>query len=124
MPGVPRSTMKAEMPFDPCERSVTAMTTMMSPTRPCVVNVFAPLITQHEPARVAAVRIPAASLPEVDSVRPQAPIFSPRVSGTRNFCFCSSVPNKKMCEAQRPLCAASDSATAGSTRATSSRQMQ
>ena len=39
-------------------------------------------MTQHAPARAAFVRIPAASLPEVDSVSPQAPIFSPRASGT------------------------------------------
>ena len=54
-----------------------------------------PLSTQQSPARAAVVRMPAASLPEVDSVSPQAPIFSPRASGTRNFCFCSSLPNMR-----------------------------
>ena len=87
MPGVPRSTMKAEMPLVPAARSVTAMTTIVSPTRPCVVKVFDPLITQQPPARAAVVRMPAASLPDVDSVRPHAPIFSPRTSGARNVCF-------------------------------------
>jgi len=124
MPGVPFSTMKAEMPLGPAARSVTAITTMMSPTRPCVVNVFEPFSTQQVPARAAAVRIPAASLPEVDSVRPQAPIFSPRASGARYCCFCASVPTSEMCEEQRPLCAATDNATLGSTRASSSMQMQ
>ena len=124
MPGVPRSTMKAEMPLRPAARSVTAITTMTSPMRPWVVNVLDPLSTQHSPARVAVVRMPAASLPEVDSVSPQAPSFSPRASGARNCCFCASVPNRKMCDEQRPLCAATDSATAGSTRASSSMQMQ
>ena len=57
--------------------------------------------------------MPAASLPDVDSVRPQAPIFSPRASGARNCCFCASVPNSAMCAEQRPLCAATDSASAG-----------
>ena len=124
IPGVPRSTMKAEMPLVPRDRFVTAITTITSPTRPCVVNVFDPLITQHAPARVAVVRMPAASLPEVDSVSPQAPIFSPRASGTRYFCFCASFPKEKMCDEHRPLCAATDSATPGSTRASSSMQMQ
>ena len=85
--------MKAEMPLVPAARSVTAITTITSPTRPWVVNVFEPFSTQQSPARAAVVRMPAASLPDVDSVSPQAPIFSPRASGARNVCFCSSVPN-------------------------------
>jgi hypothetical protein len=68
--------------------------------------------------------MPAASLPDVDSVSPQAAIFSPRASGTRYVRFCSSVPNIAMCADPRPLCAATDSATPGSTRASSSMQMQ
>jgi len=47
------------------------------------VKAFAPLMAQHDPARIAVVRIPAASLPDVDSVRAHAPIFSPRASGVR-----------------------------------------
>ena len=82
-PGVPFSTMNAEMPLVPAARSVMATMTKTSPTRPCVVKVFAPFSTQHAPARAAVVRIAAASLPEVDSVRPHAPIFSPRASGMR-----------------------------------------
>ena len=73
--------MNAEMPRLPAARSVTAMTTMTWPTRPCVVNVLEPLSTQSSPSRRGLVRMPAASLPEVDSVSPQAPIFSPRASG-------------------------------------------
>ena len=68
---------------------------MTSPTRPCVVNVFEPFSTQPSPSRTAVVRMPAASLPEVDSVSPQAPSFSPRASGTRYCCFCASVPNSE-----------------------------
>ena len=39
--------MNAEMPLRPAARSVTAITTMTSPMRPCVMNVFDPLSTQH-----------------------------------------------------------------------------
>ena len=108
----------------PAERLVTAMTTITSPTRPCVVNVFDPLSTQQAPARAAVVRMPAASLPDVDSVSPHAPIFSPRASGTRYCCFCASLPKSAMCAEQSPLCAATESAIPGSTRASSSMQMQ
>ena len=45
IPGVPCSTMKAEMPRCPFVRSVTAMTTMTPPILPWVMNVLAPLIT-------------------------------------------------------------------------------
>ena len=83
MPGVPFSMMNAEMPLAPAARSVIAIATSTSPTRPWVVNVFEPLRTQHSPDWTAVVRMPAASLPEVDSVRPHAPIVSPRASGTR-----------------------------------------
>ncbi len=83
--------------------SVTAIATMTWPTRPCVVKVFDPFSTHPPPSRVAVVRMPAASLPDVDSVSPQAPIFSPRASGTRYVCFWASVPNSAMCAEQRPL---------------------
>ncbi len=116
--------MNAETPLRPAARSVTAITTMTSQMRPWVMKVFEPLSTQPSPARVAVVRMLAASLPEVDSVSPQAPSFSPRASGARNCALCASDPNRKMCEAQRPLCAATDNAIAGSTRASSSMQMQ
>ena len=58
-------------------------------------------------------RRPLASLPELDSVSAQAPSFSPRASGTRYVCFWASVPNMAMWAEHRPLCAATDSATAG-----------
>ena len=101
-----------------------AIATNVCPTRPCVVKVFDPFSTQRDPARVAVVRMDAASLPELDSVSPHAPIFSPRASGTRYFCFWASLPNMKMCDPHNPLCAATDSDTDGSTRASSSMQMQ
>jgi hypothetical protein len=116
--------MKAEMPLAPAARSVTASVTMTWPTRPCGVKAFDPFRTHQPSALTATVRMPAASLPDVDSVNPHAPIFSPRASGTRNVRFCSSVPNIKMCAEHRPLCAATERASPGSTRASSSMQMQ
>ena len=124
MPGVPRSMTNAEIPFGPADRSVTAMATTTSPTRPCVVNTFAPFSTQQSPDLAAVVRSPAASLPDVASVSPHAPIFSPRASGFRSVCFCSSLPNIARWAELNPLWAATDSATLGSTRASSSMQMQ
>ena len=52
------------------------------------MNVFDPFSTQPPSVFAAVVRMAAASLPEVDSVSPHAPIFSPRASGTRYRCFC------------------------------------
>ena len=83
IPGVPRSMTNADTPLEPRLRSVTAMATMTSPARPWVVKVFDPLSTQWSPSRTATVRMPAASLPELDSVRPHAPTISPLASGTR-----------------------------------------
>ena len=62
---------------------VTAMTTSTSPMRPWVVNVLDPFNTQQPSDFTPVVRIAAASLPDVASVSPHAPIFSPRASGTR-----------------------------------------
>jgi hypothetical protein len=39
------------------------------------------------------VRRLATSEPASGSVIPRAPIFSPRIAGTSQRCFCSSVPN-------------------------------
>ena len=43
---MPRSTTKAEIPFLPLLRSVTAITTAVSATWPLVMNVFDPFSTQ------------------------------------------------------------------------------
>ena len=124
IPGLPRSTMNAEMPRWARALSVTAITTITSPMLPWVMNVLVPLMTHPSPSRAADTRIAAASDPAVGSVSPQAPIHAPVASGTRYRRFCASVPNIAMCAAQRPLCAATDSDTDGSTRASSSMQMQ
>ena len=78
----------------------------------------------RRPARTAVVRMPAASLPAPASVRPQAPSTSPRTRRGRYCCLLRVVPNIAMCDVHRPLCAATDSAIAGQTRASSSMQMQ
>ena len=91
---------------------------------PWVMNVLVPLSTQSSPSRVAVVRVPAASLPALGSVSAHAPSFSPFASGVSHRAFCASVPNMEMCAGPRPLWAATDSATDGSTRASSSRQRQ
>ena len=94
MPGVPRSTMNAEMPFG--AGGAIGDRHHHQHVADAAVGDEGLRAVQH-PARrrraSAVVRMPAASLPEVDSVRPQAPIFSPRASGTRYVCFCASVPN-------------------------------
>ena len=53
------------------------MTTMTSPTRPCVMNVFVPFSTQRRRRASRSSACAAASLPAVDSVSPHAPSFSP-----------------------------------------------
>ena len=108
------------MPFFPLLRSVTAMITAVSATRPLVMKVFEPLSTQWAPSRTAVVLVPPASEPALFSVRPQQPTFSPRASGTRCFLFCSSLPARKIWAEHRLWWAASDSATPASTRDSSS----
>ena len=97
---------------------------MTPPIRPWVQKLFDPFRHQHCPCFTAVVRMPAASLPAPASVRPHAPSISPRASGPSHRSFCASVPNMLMCAEQSPLCAATDSAIDGSTRASSSMQMQ
>ena len=55
------------------------------------MNCFTPLSTQWSPSRTAVVRRPEASDPTCGSVRQKAPSMSPRASGTRKRCFCSSL---------------------------------
>ncbi len=72
------------MPRGPCDRSVTAIATIVPPMRPWVMNCLLPLITHAPPSRTARVRMAAASLPELASVKPQAPRCCPVASGRRN----------------------------------------
>ena len=48
---------------------------------------------QSSPSRTARVRIPATSDPASGSVMAMAAIFSPRMAGSSQRRFCSSVPN-------------------------------
>ena len=49
--------------------------------------------------------MPATSEPAPGSVMPSAAIFSPRIAGARNRCFCSSVPNFHTGGVAIPVCA-------------------
>src|SRR5450759_371104 len=103
-PGIPFSRMNAETPW--ClDLSVTASTTKVAPTEPCVIKVLHPFNTQSFPSFTAVVFIPPASLPEDDSVKPQPPSFFPEHKSGRYFFFCSSLPKLKMCDVHNPLCA-------------------
>ena len=90
-PGVPRSTMKAEIPRLSNNSPVRASTTATSPDIPCVIQFLAPLITQPPSTFFATVFIRKASLPVFGSVSPQAPRNSPVASFGRYFFFCSSL---------------------------------
>ena len=125
IPGVPCSRTKAEIPRCPFDRSEIAITTMTPPILPWVMKVFEPF-NSHLPSAcfTATVRMPAASLPALASVKPQAPSTSPVTRRGRYRCFCASLPNIAMCDVQSPLCAATDNPIAGQTRESSSMQMQ
>ena len=72
------------------------------------------------PLRTARVRAAPASEPEPGSVSPQPPSTSPLASRGRYFCFCASLPARKMCPVHSELCDAIVSPTDASARATSS----
>ncbi len=93
MPGLSSSTMKAEIPLLPLDRSVTAMSTATRPTEAFVMKFFEPFRTQVSPSRTAVVRVPLESDPASDSVSPQAASHSPDASFGTYFCRCASVPN-------------------------------
>ena len=94
------------MPLLPIDLSVLAIKTAMSPTVAWVMKFLVPFNTHSPFSSTAVVWTPAASEPAPGSVRPQAPILVPLASGTRNFCFCSSVPARKIWFEQSELCAA------------------
>ncbi len=70
-----------------------------------MIKILLPLSTYSSPSKTAFVCCPAASVPAPGSVKPNAPSFSPFASGTKYFCFCSSVPNFLIGSAQREVCA-------------------
>ena len=72
--------MKDEMPFVPCDGSVTAVTTKISPTPACVMKRLLPLRMYLSPCFTAVVRVPPASLPAASSVSPKPPSTLPLAS--------------------------------------------
>ena len=104
MPGVLRSTRKADMPLAAgTDLSVTANTRKVSAKPELVVKIFSPLMTYSSPSFTAVVRPAATSEPAPGSVRPKQPILLPSTSGRSHFSFCSSVANSLMLEAQREV---------------------
>ena len=57
-----------------------------------VIHIFAPLMIQSVPCRLAWVFMLAGSEPPCGSVRPKQPITSPVAMRGSHRCFCSSLP--------------------------------
>ena len=72
--------------------SVFAQMTNRSASGEFVIHIFAPLMTQSVPRRLAWVFMLAGSEPPCGSVRPKQPITSPVAMRGSHCCFCSSLP--------------------------------
>lgn len=68
-PGVPFSTIKAEMPREPASGFVDANTIYTSASPPLVINTLAPSKIYSSPSRIARVFSDPASLPALGSVK-------------------------------------------------------
>ncbi len=93
-PGRSGVRMNAEMPFDLRRASGVSVRTIAMITPACVplvTQAFAPSRIQSSPSRVACARMAEASEPASGSERANAPSSSPRASGLRKRCFCSSL---------------------------------
>ena len=115
--------MNALMPRAPRRssgESVRAMAMMTSALLPFVTHALVPLSTQSSPSRTACVRSDAASEPASGSESAKAPSNSPRAIGRRNFCFCASVPQRRIICVGSELCTLIATATLASTAAISS----
>ena len=98
-------------------KSHTIHLTMNVPARdPFVIHCFVPVIDQPSPVGSAVVRSDPASEPELDSVRANAPICSPRASGGTNRDFCSSVPKARIGNVVALVCTATVTPTPASAR--------
>ena len=99
-------TTNAEIPLVPCVLSVIANTMHVSANPLFVVKIFPPFIIYSSVASsyTACVCCPAASDPAFGSVSPKQPVLLPSISGLKNFCFCSSVPNPSIHEQHRDVC--------------------
>ena len=82
-PGVPVSTTKSEMPWEPSSGEVFAATMTKSAIGPFVMNVLVPESSQPASVRWARAAIPATSDPAPGSVTASAPMRSPAMAGTR-----------------------------------------
>ena len=96
--------MNAVVPREPAERSWEVKTPMMSASAPLVMNVLEPFSTYPSPFLVAVVCMSDASLPELGSVRPNAPSFSPEAMAGKNRARCSGDPKRSMVEALSEIC--------------------
>jgi len=90
------STRKQPIPRCFLSGSVWAKTSARLAWLPIEIHIFAPLIFQPPSTFVARVRWLAASEPVSGSVRPKHPSHSPLQSLGRNFCFCSSLPQRRI----------------------------
>src|SRR3712207_5257424 len=71
------------------------------------MKIFDPLIIHScvASSKTAIVCCPLASVPAFGSVNPKAPIHSPLAIFGRYFCFCASVPNFKIGQLPKEVCA-------------------
>src|SRR5436309_8935697 len=101
-PGMPRSSMNAEIPLCFAPGSVFANTSAWSATFAYEIQFFEPLTMKRSPSRRAVVFIAATSEPAAGSVSPKQASFSPRACGTSQRCFCSSVAKRRRASELRP----------------------
>ena len=85
-----------------------------------VMKALDPLITHSSPSHRAVVRVALASDPPPASVRPNAPSRRPVHRSGSQYCFCSSVPYRKIGIAPSDTLSSRVIATDESTRASSS----
>ena len=103
-PGWSVSTRKQATPRWAFSGSVWAKISATLAWLPSEMNIFAPLITQPESVLRARVFWLAASEPVSGSVSPKHPSHSPEHSFGRYFCFCSSVPQRRIAEQTSEVC--------------------
>src|ERR1043166_8852775 len=105
-PGMSGVTMNALIPRGPRRSSapsVRAMARITVPGDPLETHALVPFRTQWSPWRTACVRSDAASEPASGSDSANAPSNSPRAIGRRYFCFCCSVPQRRIIWVGREL---------------------
>src|SRR5882757_3863733 len=91
-PGVPFGTTKALTPLPLSDLSVVANTTMYSAVPPALQKILVPFSTQASPSRVAVVATCDVSEPNCGSVRANAVVRPPEMTGSCHLSTCSGVP--------------------------------